>query len=105
LKRRSCPIPYTSIINADMTHHLEHLAIEETIKQSGVPFTLLRDNLYSEALLPALRLASGTSELIWSAGDRLLAPAALTDYAEAAAIVLTITSPRSGRCSSPGRSD
>jgi NAD(P)H dehydrogenase (quinone) len=87
-------IAYTGIINADMTHHLGHLAIEETIKQSGVPFTLLRDNLYSEALLQALGLASGTSELIWSAGDRLLAPAALTDYAEAA-IVLTDHQPES----------
>jgi NAD(P)H dehydrogenase (quinone) len=88
-------IAYTSIINADMTNHLGHLAIEEAIKQSGVSFTLLRDNLYSEALLPALRLASGTSELIWSAGDRLLAPAALTDYAEAAVIVLTDHQPES----------
>lgn len=81
-------IAYTSIINADMTHHLGHLAIEETIRQSGAPFTLLRDNLHSEALLPALRLAAGTGELIWPAGDRDIAPAALTDYAEIAAIVL-----------------
>ena len=81
-------IAYTSIINADMTHHLGHLAIEETIKQSGITFTLLRDNLYSEALLPALRLAAGTGELIWPTGDRDVAPAALTDYAEVAAIVL-----------------
>jgi len=82
-------IAYTSIINADMTNHLGHLAIEGTLKQSGVPFTLLRNNLHSEALLPALQVASGTGELIWSAGDGHLAPAALTDYAEAAAIVLT----------------
>ena len=88
-------IAYTSIINADMTHHLGHLAIEGTLKESGVPFTLLRNNLHSEALLPALRLASGTGELIWSAGDGQLSPAALTDYAEAAAIVLTDDRPES----------
>jgi NAD(P)H dehydrogenase (quinone) len=88
-------IAYTSIINADMTHHLGHLAIEGTLKESGVPFTLLRNNLHSEALLPALRVASGTGELIWSAGDGQLAPAALTDYAEAAAIVLTDHRPES----------
>jgi NAD(P)H dehydrogenase (quinone) len=82
-------IAYTSIINADMTHHLMHHAIEGTLNGSGVPFTVLRNNLHSEALLPALRLASGTGELIWSAGDQTIAPAALTDYAEAAAIVLT----------------
>jgi NAD(P)H dehydrogenase (quinone) len=82
-------IAYTSIINADGTHHLTHLTIEGTLRQSGVPFTLLRNNLHSEALLPALKLASRTDELIWSAGDRRIAPAALTDYAEAAAVVLT----------------
>jgi NAD(P)H dehydrogenase (quinone) len=82
-------IAYTSIVNADMTSHLGHLAIEGTLKESGVPSTLLRNNLHSEALLPALRLASGTGELIWSAGDQTIAPAALTDYAEAAAVVLT----------------
>jgi NAD(P)H dehydrogenase (quinone) len=88
-------IAYTSIINADMTHHLGHLAIEGTLKESGVPFTLLRNNLHSEALLPALRLASGTGELIWSAGDGQIAPAALTDYAEAAVNVLTDDRPES----------
>ena len=88
-------IAYTSIINADMTHHLGHLAIEGTLKESGVPFTLLRNNLHSEALLPALRLAAGTGELVWSAGDQTIAPAALTDYAEAAAIVLTDDRPES----------
>lgn len=36
-----------------------------------------------------VRLASGTSELIWLAGDGRFAPAAMTDYAKAAAIVLT----------------
>jgi NAD(P)H dehydrogenase (quinone) len=82
-------IAYTSIINADGTHHLTHLTNEGTIRDSGKRFTLLRSNLHSEALLPALQLASGSGELIWSAGDRLIAPAALTDYAEAAAIVLT----------------
>lgn len=86
---RAGHIAYTSIINADMTSHLGHLTIEGTLKDSDVPFTLLRNNLHSEALLPALRLASGTGELIWSAGDQTIAPAALTDYAEAAAIVLT----------------
>lgn len=88
-------IVYTSIINADMTHHLGHLAIEGALKESGVPFTLLRNNLHSEALLPALRLASGTGELMWPARDGQLAPAALTDYAEAAAIVLTDDQPKS----------
>jgi hypothetical protein len=39
--------------------------------------------------------ASGTGELIWPAGDGQLAPAALTDHAEAAAIVLTGHRPES----------
>jgi len=44
---------------------------------------------------PVVRLTSGTGELIWSAGDGQLAPPALTDYAEACAIVLTDHRPES----------
>jgi NAD(P)H dehydrogenase (quinone) len=82
-------IAYTSIINVEGTHHLTHVTIEESLRDSDVPVTFLRNNLHSEALLPALQLALATDRFIWSAGDRLMAPAALTDYAEAAAIVLT----------------
>jgi NAD(P)H dehydrogenase (quinone) len=82
-------IAYTSIINADGTHHLLHHATEGHLRRSGVPFTFLRNNLESEALLPALQLALATNEFVCSFGNELIAPAARTDYAEAAAIVLT----------------
>lgn len=59
-------IAYTGIINADMTHHLGHLAIEETIKQSGVPFTLLRRQPVqrSAAAGPGARLGHQRAHLV-----------------------------------------
>jgi NAD(P)H dehydrogenase (quinone) len=82
-------IVYTSVINVVGTHHLMHHATEQQITSSGVPFTFLRNNLQSEALLPALQLALATKEFVCSFGDSLIASASRADYAEAAAIVLT----------------
>ncbi len=82
-------LAYTSVVNVAGTHHLLHHATEGHIRNAGVPFTFLRTNLQSEALLPALRLALSTGEFVCSFGGELVAPAARTDYAEAAAIVLT----------------
>lgn len=80
---------YTSVINAAGTHHLRHLVAEQHIKDSGVAFTFLRNNLQSEALLPALRLALSSDEFVCSFRGGLIAPAARTDFAEAAAVVLS----------------
>jgi NAD(P)H dehydrogenase (quinone) len=82
-------IAYTGIVNASTTHHKWHLSVEGRIKGTGVPFTFLRNNLHSEALLPAVQLALRGDELVCAFDGEVMAPAARTDYAEAAAVVLT----------------
>jgi NAD(P)H dehydrogenase (quinone) len=79
---------HLGIINSERTNLKWHHALEGAVRRSGVPFTILRKNLHSEALLPAARLAMTGGEFVCAFGGRSMAPAALTDYAEAAAIVL-----------------
>jgi NAD(P)H dehydrogenase (quinone) len=66
-------------------HHLH----EGSVRRSGVPFTLLRKNVDSEDFAPAARLALRSGEFVSSFDGGVVAPAARTDYAEAAAVVLT----------------
>jgi NAD(P)H dehydrogenase (quinone) len=54
-----------------------------------VPYSILRLNLHTEALLPAVELARRTHQLVCSFGDRTVAPASRLDYADAVARVLT----------------
>jgi NAD(P)H dehydrogenase (quinone) len=85
-------VAYTSIINAaTMTIRLaaDHQATERLLRDSGVPYVLLRNGWYYEnytAQLPAL-LTNGV--LPGSAGDGLISAAARADYAAAAVRVLT----------------
>lgn len=84
-------IAYTSIANADTTGMKladEHLATEAMLKDSGVPFALLRNGWYLENYTDQLQgtLAQGT--LAGSAGEGKVSAAARADYAEAAAAVL-----------------
>jgi NAD(P)H dehydrogenase (quinone) len=81
-------IVHVGIINSERTNLKWHNALEGELRNTGVPFTILRTNLHSEALLPAARLAIAAGEFVCSFGGRSMAPAALTDYAEAAATVL-----------------
>jgi len=83
---------YTSILNADnsgISLAKEHLATEEMIRQSGVPFTILRNGWYlenyTENLAPALQYGS----IAGGAGNGRVAAAARADYAAAAVEVLT----------------
>ncbi|HYC60749.1 MAG TPA: SDR family oxidoreductase [Thermoanaerobaculia bacterium] len=83
---------YTSILNADnsgISLAKEHLATEEMIRQSGVPFTILRNGWYlenyTENLAPALQYGA----IAGSAGNGRVAAAARADYAAAAVEVLT----------------
>ncbi|MEJ8851078.1 SDR family oxidoreductase [Variovorax rhizosphaerae] len=89
-------IAYTSILRADnspLSLAAEHLATEVMLKESGVPFVVLRNGWYTENYTgwTGAALASGT--LIGSAGDGRIASAARADYAEAAAAVLTRDNP------------
>ena len=83
---------YTSILNADRSGiglAKEHLATEDLIRASGVPFVILRNGWYlenyTENLAPALQYGA----LAGSAGTGHVAAAARADFADAAVAVLT----------------
>jgi NAD(P)H dehydrogenase (quinone) len=69
----------------------EHKATEELIRASGLPFTILRNGWYTENCLGDLEQARTTGEVVSSVGAGRVASASRTDYAAAAAAVLTET--------------
>ncbi|WP_305074236.1 SDR family oxidoreductase [Propionivibrio sp.] len=92
-------LAYTSLLHAD-TSPLglagEHVATEAWLKQSGVPFVLLRNGWYTENYLASIPPALQHGAFIGSAGEGRIASAARADYAEAAAVALT-TPEQSGK--------
>lgn len=84
-------VVYTSAPRADTSPLVlapEHRATEDMIRQSGLAFTILRNNWYTENYLPALERAGTTGELVSSAGDGRVASAPRADFAAAASVVL-----------------
>jgi NAD(P)H dehydrogenase (quinone) len=68
----------------------EHHATEQLIRESGLPYTFLRNNWYSEMAVRDLPAAIESGVIVNSAGpDARLATATREDYAAAAAVVLT----------------
>lgn len=85
-------LAYTSIANADvsrMTLAADHQATEAILRESGVPFTLLRNGWYVENYTAQLPTVLAHGALFGSAGDGKISAAARADYAAAAAVVLT----------------
>ncbi len=85
-------IVYTSAPHADTTPlplATEHRATEEVLRASGLTWTVLRNNWYTENYLPALDQAAATGVIVSSTGTGLVASAPRDDYAAAAAVVLT----------------
>jgi len=66
----------------------EHKATEEALTASGLTYTILRNNWYTENYTGELELARTTGEIANSVGDGRVASAPRSDYAEAAAAVL-----------------
>jgi NAD(P)H dehydrogenase (quinone) len=85
---------YTSVLRAD-TSTLglapEHKATEQLIRESGIPFTFLRNGWYTENYTSTFQQAAQTGGFIGSAGAGRVASATRADYAEAAVAVLTGT--------------
>jgi NAD(P)H dehydrogenase (quinone) len=83
-------IVYLSFVNAgpDSTFTLarHHWATEQRVRESGVPFTFLRMNLYMD-FLP--RMVSPGGVIAGPAGDGRVAPVLRDDIADAAVAVLT----------------
>jgi NAD(P)H dehydrogenase (quinone) len=84
-------IAYTSIANADTTGMklaAEHQATEEALRESGVPFVLLRNGWYLENYTEQLPGTLAQGAIAGSAGDGRVSGATRLDYAHAAAAVL-----------------
>lgn len=85
-------IVYTSAPAADDTTLAvapEHAATEALIRESGLPFTFLRNGWYTENYLPAFEQARESGLVLGSAGEGRVASAPRSDFAGAAAVVLT----------------
>ena len=85
-------LAYTSILHADSSPLAlaeEHKGTEALIKASGLPYVLLRNGWYTENYLASVPTALQHGVLIGSAANGQISSAARTDYAAAAAMVLT----------------
>ena len=84
-------VAYTSIANADSSHMkmaVDHLATENIIRESGIPFVFLRNGWYVENYTDQLQGTLAQGAFAGSAGEGRVSAAARSDYAEAAAAVL-----------------
>ncbi|PNI08709.1 NAD(P)-dependent oxidoreductase [Arthrobacter sp. AFG7.2] len=84
-------LAYTSIANADTTGMklaAEHQVTEAILRDSGVPFVLLRNGWYLENYTDQLPGTLAQGALAGSAGDGRVSGASRLDYAHAAAAVL-----------------
>jgi NAD(P)H dehydrogenase (quinone) len=86
-------IVYTSILHADTSIvpilGEEHRDTEQAIRDSGIPYTFLRNSWYLENYTSRIQAAVAHGALIGSAGDGSVSAASRGDYADAAAAVLT----------------
>ena len=85
-------IAYTSLLHAD-TSPLgladEHVATEKMLADSGIPYALLRNGWYTENYLASAPAALEHGVFIGAAGEGKIASATRSDYAAAAARVIT----------------
>jgi NAD(P)H dehydrogenase (quinone) len=85
-------VAYTSIVNAETTTIRlaeDHQATERLLRDSGVPFVLLRNSWYHENYTDRLPAFLAQGAIPGSAGDGRISAAARADYAAAAVRVLT----------------
>ncbi|MCS3604374.1 NAD(P)H dehydrogenase (quinone) [Buttiauxella sp. BIGb0471] len=86
-------VAYTSLLHADSSPlglANEHIATEAMLKQSGIPFVLLRNGWYTENYLASVPPALQHGVFIGSTGEGKIASATRADYAAAAAKVMTL---------------
>lgn len=84
-------IAYTSLLRADtagIALATEHVATEEIIRGSGLPYALLRNSWYIENYTSNLAQILQYGAVLGSAGDGRVSAATREDYAAAAAAVL-----------------
>ncbi|MET0991181.1 MAG: SDR family oxidoreductase [Lacisediminihabitans sp.] len=84
-------LAYTSAPHADETPlpiAAEHAATERLVRESGLHFSMLRNNWYNENYSALIDRVRETGEIVGNAGTGRIASAARADYAAAAAAVL-----------------
>ena len=89
-------LAYTSLLHADSSAlglAAEHVATEEAIRSSGVPYSFLRNGWYHENFLTRVQAGAAHGVVSGSAGSGRIASAAREDYAAAAVAVLTAAAP------------
>jgi NAD(P)H dehydrogenase (quinone) len=92
-------LAYTSLLHADVSPlglAVEHRQTEAALRESGVPFALLRNGWYTENYAAGIPAALAHNALLGSAGDGRISSASRADYAAAAAAVLTADAPPTG---------
>ena len=85
-------VVYTSITRADTSTIVlapEHLATEELLRGSGMAYTILRNDWYTENYTDQIGGYLARGAIVGAAGDGRVAAAPRADYAAAAAVVLT----------------
>jgi NAD(P)H dehydrogenase (quinone) len=85
-------LAYTSLWHADTSTLLTavpHRLTEPVIRDSGVPYTFLRNNLYTDHYAPQIKQAAKSGIFVGSAGAGRVASATRADFAAAAVAVLT----------------
>ncbi|WP_342118200.1 SDR family oxidoreductase [Pseudoduganella sp. OTU4001] len=89
-------LAYTSILHADRSPLAladEHVATEAAIRDSGLPYSLLRNGWYFENFNTRIAGAAQRGEVAGCAGEGRISAAARADYAAAAVAVLTSDAP------------
>ena len=89
-------IAYTSIVRAESSTlqlAAEHIATEQLILDSGLPYVFLRNSWYLENYTEQIPAALEKHAVLGSAGDGRVSAASRADYAAAAAAVLTSDGP------------
>jgi NAD(P)H dehydrogenase (quinone) len=85
-------IVYTSLLHADtssLSLAAEHVVTEAALRESGIPFTLLRNGWYNENYIETIQGALASGAFIGSSGEGKVSAASRVDYAQAAVAVLT----------------
>ncbi|QMD54535.1 SDR family oxidoreductase [Citrobacter sp. RHB35-C21] len=85
-------IAYTSLLHADRSPlglADEHVATEKMLAESGIAYALLRNGWYTENYLASAPAALEHGVFIGAAGEGKIASATRTDYAAAAARVIS----------------
>jgi len=81
---------YTSVLKGDQSPMIlaaDHIATEAAIRESGLPYTILRNGWYTENYTASLGAALAHGAIAGAAGEGKLSTAARADYAEAIAVV------------------